>query len=53
VYLAGPLLGGAIAVGMAFLLRGRGGDAGGRAAARGELPEAQPIRRAVPPPRAS
>src|SRR4051794_2150563 len=53
VYLAGPLLGGAIAVGMAFLLRGRGGDAGGRAAARGELQEAQTIRRAVPPPRAS
>src|SRR4051794_26020562 len=53
VYLAGPVLGGAIAVGMAFLLRGRGGDAGGRAAARGELPEAQPIPGAVPPPRAS
>jgi aquaporin Z len=37
VYLAGPLLGGAIAVGLAFVLRGAGGDAGGRAAARGEL----------------
>jgi aquaporin Z len=37
VYLAGPLLGGAIAVGLAFVLRGVGGDAGGRAAARGEL----------------
>jgi aquaporin Z len=53
VYLAGPLLGGGIAVGMAFLLRGPGGDAGGRAAARGKLPEAQPIPGAVPPPRAS
>jgi aquaporin Z len=37
VYLAGPLLGAAIAVGLAFVLRGKGGDAGGRAAARGEL----------------
>jgi aquaporin Z len=37
VYLAGPLLGGAIAVGLAFVLRGVGGDAGGHAAARGEL----------------
>jgi aquaporin Z len=37
VYLAGPLLGGAIAVGLAFVLRGVGGDAGGRTAARGEL----------------
>jgi aquaporin Z len=37
VYLAGPFLGGAAAVGIAFLLRGRGGDAGGRAAARGAL----------------
>jgi aquaporin Z len=52
VYLAGPLLGAAIAVGVAVLLRGRGGDAGGRAAARGVLPEAQPIPTAVPTPRA-
>jgi aquaporin Z len=37
VYLVGPLAGGAIAVGFAYLLRGRGGDAGGRAAARGAL----------------
>lgn len=37
VYLAGPLLGAAIAVGIAFVLRGRGGDAGGLAAARGAL----------------
>jgi aquaporin Z len=42
VYLAGPLLGGAIAVGIAILLRGRGGDAGGRAAARGELHSPRP-----------
>jgi aquaporin Z len=39
VYLAGPFLGGAAAVGVAVLLRGRGGDAGGRAAARGGLHE--------------
>src|SRR4051812_8106053 len=33
VYLVGPLAGGALAVGIAYVLRGRGGDAGGRAAA--------------------
>jgi aquaporin Z len=38
VYLAGPLIGGALAVGAAVLLRGHGGDAGGRAAASGALP---------------
>jgi aquaporin Z len=37
VYLAGPLAGGAIAVGIAYLLRGHGGDAGGMAAAQGGL----------------
>jgi aquaporin Z len=37
VYVAGPLAGALIAVGMAAVLRGRGGDAGGRAAARGAL----------------
>jgi len=42
IYLAGPFLGAAIAVGVAVLLRGRGGDAGGRAAARGELHQAAP-----------
>jgi aquaporin Z len=46
VYLAGPLLGGALAVLVAVLLRGPGGDSGGRAAARGELVDA---RGAVPP----
>jgi len=46
VYLAGPLLGGALAVGAAVLLRGHGGDAGGLAAARGALPSAPA---AVPP----
>jgi aquaporin Z len=51
VYLAGPLLGGAIAVGLAFVLRGAGGDAGGRAAARGELTAAIPgPRHASAPP---
>src|SRR3954452_3640778 len=48
VYLAGPVLGGALAVGAAFLLRGRGGDAGGRAAARGELHAAAPSPGATP-----
>ena len=37
IYLVGPLLGAGLAVGIAVLLRGRGGDAGGRAAARGAL----------------
>ena len=37
VYLVGPLAGGLLAVGAAWLLRGRGGDAGGLAAARGTL----------------
>ena len=36
-YLVGPILGGAIAVGFAFILRGRGGGASGRAAAQGTL----------------
>jgi aquaporin Z len=39
VYLAGPLVGAAVAVAIAVLLRGWGGDAGGRAAARGDLQE--------------
>ena len=37
VYLVGPFAGAAIAVGIAFVLRGRGGDVGGLAAARGGL----------------
>src|SRR5215468_2236203 len=46
-YLIGPILGGAIAVGFAYILRGRGGGASGRAAAQGTLgvdwhPGAQP-----------
>jgi aquaporin Z len=49
VYLAGPIGGAALAVGLAVLLRGRGGDAGGRAAARGDLGTAVPG--AVPSPR--
>jgi aquaporin Z len=35
IYIAGPLAGAAIAVGAAYVLRGRGGDPGGRLAARG------------------
>jgi len=41
VYVVGPLLGAAIAVGIAYALRGRGGDAGGVAAAQGTLDEAR------------
>jgi aquaporin Z len=37
VYLVGPALGATIAVGIAWLLRGPGGDPGGLAAARGRL----------------
>jgi aquaporin Z len=36
VYLAGPLAGGLLAVAFAHILRGPGGDPGGRAAARGQ-----------------
>jgi aquaporin Z len=51
VYLVGPVLGGAVAVGLAFVLRGRGGDAGGRAAARGGLTATipEPRHTAAPP----
>ncbi len=38
VYIVGPLAGAAIAVGFAYVLRGPGGDEGGRGAARGALP---------------
>jgi aquaporin Z len=37
VYVAGPLIGAAVAVGCAVILRGRGGDAAARAAASGAL----------------
>ena len=37
VYIAGPLVGAAIAVGFAFVLRGRGGGLAGSAAAQGAL----------------
>jgi aquaporin Z len=52
IYLVGPLVGAAIAVGVAFLLRGRGGDPGGLAAARGDLhqaPQAAPQPRSPAP----
>jgi len=41
VYVAGPLIGAAIAVGAAVILRGSGGDATARAAASG-APESEP-----------
>ena len=37
LYLVGPVAGATIAVGIAWLLRGPGGDPGGRAAAQGVL----------------
>jgi aquaporin Z len=37
VYVAGPLLGAVLAVGVAFVLRGRGGGRSGSAAAQGVL----------------
>jgi aquaporin Z len=37
VYIVGPLLGAAIAVGIAYVLRGSGGGASGSAAAQGDL----------------
>ena len=42
IYLAGPLAGAVIAVAFASILRGRGGDPGGLAAARGKLSPADP-----------
>jgi aquaporin Z len=39
VYLVGPILGGLLAVGIAYILRGRGGDASAIAAAQGRLEE--------------
>lgn len=40
VYIVGPIGGALIAVAFAYLLRGSGGDVGGRAAAAGVLPDA-------------
>jgi aquaporin Z len=37
VYIAGPVAGGALAVGIAFVLRGRGGDKAATGAAQGDL----------------
>jgi aquaporin Z len=37
VYIVGPILGGPIAVGCAYILRGRGGDLSARSAAAGTL----------------
>jgi aquaporin Z len=46
-YIVGPAVGGTIAVGIAWLLRGPGGDPGGLAAARGTL--ADPRATTTPP----
>jgi aquaporin Z len=37
VYIAGPIAGAVVAVGIAFVLRGRGGGKSGAGAAQGEL----------------
>jgi aquaporin Z len=37
VYVAGPIVGAVVAVGIAFVLRGRGGGASGSAAGQGAL----------------
>ena len=37
IYVAGPLIGACLAVGAAFVLRGRGGGAAGSGAAQGDL----------------
>jgi aquaporin Z len=50
IYLVGPLVGAAIAVGVAYVLRGRGGDAGGLAAARGALPDTTLVPAPAAPP---
>jgi aquaporin Z len=49
VYLVGPFCGGIIAVGFAWILRGKGGDVGGLAAARGEFdPRVQKTEASTP-----
>jgi aquaporin Z len=42
VYIVGPIAGGLLAVGVAYVLRGRGGDVSGLAAAQGKLDEIMP-----------
>ena len=44
LYVLGPIIGGLIAVGFAYILRGRGGDIGGIKAAQGTLDEAQILK---------
>jgi len=39
VYIVGPIAGGLLAVGIAYILRGRGGDLSGVQAAQGKLEE--------------
>jgi aquaporin Z len=44
LYVLGPIIGGVIAVGFAYILRGRGGDVGGINAAQGTLDKAQTLK---------
>ncbi len=48
VYIAGPIAGALVAVGLAYVLRGKGGDVGGMAAARG-MDEAVAAEKREPP----
>ena len=47
MYLVGPVIGMLIAVGFAYVLRGRGGDVISRAAGSGRLAEAAPTAKAA------
>ncbi len=49
VYVAGPIAGAALAVVIAFVLRGRGGDRSALGAAQGDLPGATEARRSEDP----
>jgi aquaporin Z len=44
LYVLGPIIGGFIAVGFAYVLRGRGGDKGGIKSAQGTLGQAQTLK---------
>jgi aquaporin Z len=44
LYVLGPIIGGVIAVGFAYILRGRGGDVGGINAAQGTLDKTQTLK---------
>ena len=53
IYVVGPIAGAVIAVGIAFILRGHGGDPGGRRAARGAIGGDSPPPQTEPDPRST